>query len=682
VSYIDKNSNIVMSLNMTNEGRRLLSLGKLTFDTFRLGDSEIDYTTLGPAYDITLENVIRAKPLNPDIKTPLFPTPTSTSSFLAVPNLSEVIVQTLTNAPRIGFFEYGTGTTIEYTAYTDTICHVLQADAIIPISGTTGGTSVSVYQAPTYGSNTYEPKIGDLMLVKMTNDELVATQNQAVVELNTPVPYLWYQVQGVTGSLSANTLQVEIDRDFASFPNYTGPNYCWTTFYPLGSGSSKDYLFSDGGFFSGGCVWNLNNVWSYPIPGVNPLTHETYNNYGSESYVGSKEYFGYTSEIPLTFSANPACHLVPSISIIHYTNKETCDNTSELKYGQSFYVDTTIPESPKLIMPTLMWHRSTTGSTIGYVFSATSSGTSQFVTLSGNNTTIEYYPLVDGYNVSVGRLFPELQMFTIDDQELVAALSYKANRNWTLPTVEASVVSNTDGIIDSTENLYLTYLLKSNSGYTTSLHCQNIICVNFPAVNCPPTIRQAVEVQFPLGQLPYMMVTGGTGWYSDEFYILAQRQPLGTYPDPTQWTLMNYTSGITNHITGNRIDPTNLESTTFLVTNTDYINGVNYDLSNFIKIPQIAETDYLQFGDERFFFGNVEATALRTRYRTQFVITVPPNLYNTSINPTWANSNQRVHITDLGIYDVNKNLVAMGKFNLPIDKVPNVTLILQATIDI
>ena len=682
MSYIDKNSNIVMSLNMTNEGRRLLSLGKLTFDTFRLGDSEIDYTTLGPTYDITLENVIRAKPLNPDIKTPLFPTPTSTSSFLAVPNLSEVIVQTLTNAPRIGFFEYGTGTTIEYTAYTDTICHVLQADAIIPISGTTGGTSVSVYQAPTYGSNTYEPKIGDLMLVKMTNDELVATQNQAVVELNTPVPYLWYQVQGVTGSLSANTLQVEIDRDFASFPNYTGPNYCWTTFYPLGSGSSKDYLFSDGGFFSGGCVWNLNNVWSYPIPGVNPLTHETYNNYGSESYVGSKEYFGYTSEIPLTFSANPACHLVPSISIIHYTNKETCDSTSELKYGQSFYVDTTIPESPKLIMPTLMWHRSTTGSTIGYVFSATSSGTSQFVTLSGNNTTIEYYPLVDGYNVSVGRLFPELQMFTIDDQELVAALSYKANRNWTLPTVEASVVSNTDGIVDSTENLYLTYLLKSNSGYTTSLHCQNIICVNFPAVNCPPTIRQAVEVQFPLGQLPYMMVTGGTGWYADEFYILAQRQPLGTYPDPTQWTLMNYTSGITNHIAGNRIDPTNLESTTFLVTNTDYINGATYDLSNFIKIPQIAETDYLQFGDERFFFGNVEATALRTRYRTQFVITVPPNLYNTSINPTWANSNQRVHITDLGIYDVNKNLVAMGKFNLPIDKVPNVTLILQATIDI
>ena len=74
MSYIDKNSNIVISARMTNEGRKLLSLGLLTFDTFRLGDSEIDYKTLGPSYDITLENIIRAKAYNPDLKTPLLPT--------------------------------------------------------------------------------------------------------------------------------------------------------------------------------------------------------------------------------------------------------------------------------------------------------------------------------------------------------------------------------------------------------------------------------------------------------------------------------------------------------------------------------------------------------------------------------------------------------------------------------
>ena len=33
----------------------------------------------------------------------------------------------------------------------------------------------------------------------------------------------------------------------------------------------------------------------------------------------------------------------------------------------------------------------------------------------------------------VGKVFPDLQMITIDDQELVASMSYKSNRNWTLP---------------------------------------------------------------------------------------------------------------------------------------------------------------------------------------------------------------------------------------------------------
>jgi len=91
VSYIDKNSNIVISARMTNEGRRLLSLGLLTFDTFRLGDSEIDYSTLGSSYDISLENIIRAKAENPDLKTPLLPTANATSNYLSIPTLSPVI---------------------------------------------------------------------------------------------------------------------------------------------------------------------------------------------------------------------------------------------------------------------------------------------------------------------------------------------------------------------------------------------------------------------------------------------------------------------------------------------------------------------------------------------------------------------------------------------------------------
>ena len=695
MSYIDKNSNIVISARMTNEGRKLLSLGLLNFDTFRLGDSEIDYLTLGNQYDITLENILRAKAENPDIKTALKPTLGATNTYQSIPELTPVILNTLTTAPKIGFFEYGTGTTIEYTAYTDTICHTLQSDTIISLSGITGGTLISVSQAPTYGSNTYEPKVGDLMMVKMSNNELTTTLQKGVVELNTPVPYLWYQVQGVYGSLSANTLQVKIDRNFASFPSYVGSNYSLATFYPLGTGTSSNYLFSDGGVFSGGCVWNMNNIWSYPMIGVNPATYENFNKYGSESYVGTKEYLGYTSEPGIsgaTYDTLGACNLIPSVSVIHYSNKETCDNQNELKYGQKFHIDLTVPESPKLIIPTLMWHKDYSATTIGHIFAG--SGNTEYVTISGvtpyitststsaTEKNIYYTPLVDKYNNRVGRIFPELQIFSIDDQELVAALSYKSNRNWTLPTPEIDTVADADGLIDATNIIYVTYLLASTSGYTSGLHCQNFQCATTITQNCPPTLKQSVNLQLPAGQFPYMAVTGGTGWYADKFYILAQKRQIGSYPDASQWVLMDFTSEINGHTVGNRIDPTNLQSTTFNITQTKYNNGVTYDLNNFIKIPQVAEDQYLQFGDERYFFGNIEAVGVTKKYRTKFVFSIPPNYFNTSNNPTWNNSSQNVHISEVGVYDVNKNLVAVGKMNMPIEKVPNSTIIIEIAFDL
>jgi hypothetical protein len=687
VSYIDKNSNVVISARMTNEGRKLLSLGLLNFDTFRLGDSEIDYLTLGTSYDVSLENIIRAKAENPDLKTPLKPTTNATSTYLTIPRLDPVILNTLVTAPKIGFFEYSAGTiVVDYTASTDTICHTLQSDAIIPISGITGSTYVKVLQAPTYGSNTYEPKVGDLMMVKMGNDEYSLT-SQTIVET---VPYLWYKVQSLTGSLSANTLQVGLDRNFAKFPSYVGSNYCWATFYPLGDTTTSDYLFSDGGFYSGGCVWNMNNVWTYPMIGVNPASYENFDKYGSESYVGTKEYLGYTTE---KFISGSSCNLVPSISIIHYTNKETCSNPNELKYGQKFYIDTLTTETPKLIMPTLMWHRDTIPS-MGHIFIG--SGDTEYVTISGNTPyvpstvstvtekNIYYTPLVDNYGNKVGRIFPELQIFSIDDQELVAALSYKSNRNWTLPTPLVDTVSSVDGVVDGTEILYLTYLLASNSGYTTGLHCQNFICVNTVDLNgegCSPILKQAVNVQLPDGQFPYMAVTGGTGWYADKFYILAQKQPYGTYPQPEQWVSMDFTSEISGHVVGNRINPINLTATNFQITQSKYSSGSTYNLNDYIKIPQIAQTNNLQFGDERFLFGNIEATGVSSKYRTKFVFTIPPNQFNTSTNPTWSNGNT-IHISEVGIYDVNKNLVAIGKMNVPIEKVSNSTIIIEIAFDL
>ena len=705
MSYISKNTGAYVNARLTRKGRELLSIGQLNFSTFRLGDSEIDYSSLGPTYNIALQNILKPKDNQPTIKTPILPLTTSTTPDVSIPTLSPVVINNVLESPEKGFFDYLTGATpIEYTAYT-TSEYVVQADTFIPVTGMSGTNIVDVLQGPDYLVGTREePSVGDFMVVKMSNPDLTATQDKGVVEVDTPVPYLWYKVQAFSGTVSADTLQVTVDRNLPDFSTSASSNKALVTFYPSGM---SGYTF-DTGLYSGGSVWNMNNVWTANMPGIDTSVYEGFENYGSESFVGSKEYYGYTSETRLsgatvTINAggtaeqlvlidevNQFCDEVGSISIIHYSNAETCQNQPELIYGQNFYVDTTINESPILKMPTLMWHRrvfsgSGTGDQIGYEFVAT--GSTNVVTNGGNATNIRYYDMVDPNlpTAKVGRIFPDLQTITIDNQELVAALSYKSNRNWTLPSLGYGLTTNESGFFGQTQDVFVTYMLSSNSGYTTGLHNQNVLCVIYNDTNepcAPDASRKNIDITFPTGQFPYMMMTGGTGWYADTFELLVQRVPTGQFPDPANWVKIDYTDRISGHTVGNRINPLGLESTTYTITEDLYTNsGSTFNLHDYINIPEIGETDILQFGDEYFFYGNLAAKGLTTTYRTLFDFTIPPNQYNTSTNPTYNGSGQNVHISELGVYDNIGNLVAMGKFITPIEKTNVTTIILEVALD-
>ena len=687
MSYISKNTGAFVNARLTDKGRELLSVGLLNFATYRLGDSEVDYTTLGPNYNIALQNVLKAKSVQPDLKTPLLPTSTAVTPDVSINQLDPIQLTTIVEAPEKGFFDYVlTASTIEYSAFTTTD-YVLEPNMTIPITGMNGTNIVNLIQGPNYVSGYTEPSVGDLVVVKMSNPDLTLPQNSWAIDLNVPVPYLWYKVQSLSGTASANTLTIEVDRNLPDFSSSLSTNQSQTIFYP------DNNLLFDSGLYSGGSVWNMNNVWTYNMPGVDPTTYEGFEFYGSESFVGPKEYYGYTSELQQNLTGDTVdtgfCEYVNSISIIHYSNRETCSNRPELVYGEKFYIDTTINESPILKMPTLMWHRaifsgSGTADLIGYDFIAT--GSTKSVTLNGGVTQIKYFDLVDPNtpSVTVGRIFPDLQTITIDDQELVAALSYKSNRNWTLPTLGYGLTTNTNGFFSQTEDVYVTYMLESTSGYTTGLPCQNITCVKYSQgeVCDPDSSRKNIDITLPTGQLPFMKLTGGTGWYADTFKILVQKVALGTNPDPANWVEIDYTSSINGHVVGNRIDPLDLENTTFTITENLYTNsGTTFNLHNYLNIPEKGETDILQFGDEKFFYGNLEASGLIRKYRTQFDFVIPPNQFNFSQNPTYNGSGQNVHISELGIYDSNGNLVAIGKFITPIEKTNTTTIILEIALD-
>ena len=248
MSYISKNTGAFVNARLTDKGRELLSIGQLNFTTYRLGDSEVDYSTLGVTYNIAKENVLRPKANQPNIKTPIFPTSNAVTPDVSISALQPVVLSSVVNSPEKGFFTYTSGATpIEYTAYT-TSNYVVQADTFIPITGMNGTSIVNVLKGSDYVTGSTEPSVGDFMLVKMSNPELTSTQNKGVVEVDSPVPYLWYKVQSLSGTASADTLTITVDRNLPNFSTSTSTNQSSALFYPANnSGTTFDY-----GIYSGG----------------------------------------------------------------------------------------------------------------------------------------------------------------------------------------------------------------------------------------------------------------------------------------------------------------------------------------------------------------------------------------------------------------------------------------------
>jgi hypothetical protein len=672
MSYLSKNSNVYLKANLTDTGRKLLAIGQLSYSFYKLGDSDLDYKTLGVNYNINEQSVLKPKIFNPDLKTWLV-NGNQISGLAQLPILQPLEYVTILKSPELGFFSSG-GTlgcvNFEYSANTELI---LQDNSYIPLSGMVGTNTAIVRQDINYVVK-YEPKVGDLMLVKMNHPSLTQTQVNNNIDLNTPIPYLWFKISGTTGSLSANTLQIIVDRNLPNF-TYSGNKKCEVKFYPL-----SNTLFDDG-LYSAGTVWNQNIVWGEPMIGVDPLIYEQFNDYGSESFVGAREYYGYNSEI------TGFCETKSTLGIIHYSNVETCDNINSDKYGNKFYININENRIPYLHLPTLMWHKesfsggSGEGDVIGHCFKAI--GQEKFVTLSGVSTDISYYDIADKYNNVVGRVFPELQTFTIDDQELNSALSYKSNRNWTLPKpIYDSVSDKTKGLYNITQDVYFTYTLLNTSGVTDVLHSMYINCINFESdcETCPGNSpARNLRFTLPPNELPYMTTSGGTGFQSNIFGVIIQVVPKGTKPQPNQWKFIDLTNDITSHTSPNNINPVVLESTNFTIDRLMYDSAPVYQLP--ININVVGDDMGLQFGDERFFYGNINSYGEIIKYRTVFNVVIPPSNFNTSNNPTWFGSLKNTHISEIGIYDNSNNLVAIGKFTLPIEKTINSSIIIQMAIE-
>jgi hypothetical protein len=194
----------------------------------------------------------------------------------------------------------------------------------------------------------------------------------------------------------------------------------------------------------------------------------------------------------------------------------------------------------------------------------------------------------------------------------------------------------------------------------------------------------AKDVVFKINEtdlLPYMRKIesasyDGYGFYANTFKLLYQiMSDTTTRPDSGAWKSYDFTTNAITTISGQTIDPKLLENQTptttgFVLDSLKYSASTTFDLIPLLNMPPNNQPSYLQFGDERFFYGNLETYIGATIYKTIFSISVSADKFDSTTNPTRSTNSATnpasIKISEVGIYDSSNNLVCIGKLSNPI----------------
>jgi hypothetical protein len=479
-------------------------------------------------------------------------------------------------------------------------------------------------------------------------------------------------------------------------------------------------------------IWNMNIPWTENPAGLISSQFEDYTKFGSIDYIGQKEYLGYTTSAQTStddvyyynsFGEKKVVTPVEqkAIAIIHYTNQ-----TIDFFYGEKFAMQPYDNQNPdntqgqarnfKLHIPTLMWHKNPE-CCFGQTFHVDPPGfdgkdlfkvqyTKSNVSSNMNQPGLRYFNLWDtfpqpnGLPSRVGKVYPDSQTIVIDDEEIIAALSYKSNRNWTLTSPQVSLItpntcgtSNTNGVLTgSAETLWVTYRLSNSSEFTNSLHCNYYTSILGTQNVCTPDTPQNVAVRFG-GEFPCLVQPGFSptttttttytplttttttycptcivpqGFYATQFQVLVQKTPVGQRPNPQSWKLIDFTSQISSSFINGYVTQESLTASTFVITSENYNSASYYNLNNYIDLVPVNTTGpKLNFGDEYYFYGSLETDIQATIYEMKYKVNLSSTEFLVSQNPTWTFGTQS-YVSEIALLDENKDILVMSKLQSPV----------------
>ena len=708
MGYIIKDTSALINTKLTDTGRKYLSQGNFNISYFQVGDSEVCYDC---ANGVNLTNgLVLEPPFNAqnsagvpqsnkqNVKYPFYLQGTDGNTY-GVPTMISTDTPIYNFTDELGFFS---GVPGSYSAITSS-AFTVTSEYTIDMSDCISGNTIELTYDGACSPSTGTPEENQFIT-------FIFDGNGGCGDLDN-YPILTYKIQSVTGTSSPYT--IELDRNLPDFLSQGCLGNARALIYPSGmtpfydSVTPQDYFCSDCSTGATVNIWNMNIPWSESPAGIFSNINEDYSKFGSVNYLGTKEYLGYQTDEGQVFenysgvtaqtdtwyynSYDEKIEVLPShqkaIAIIHYTNQSVLNYYGEKFAFQPF--DSSSPDEAgyarnfKVTLPTLMWHKST-GSTIGQTFMVDPIGydllePSYMLSLKNEDMNVpgmRYYHLYDNNPDSngnlnrVGKVFPDSELIVFDDEEIVAALSYKSNRNWTLPAPKLGLIVpnicntgvDTVGILSAdTQSLWVTYRFGS-SAFTESLHCNYYSEITGPSSGCSIT-SQNVTVRFG-DEFPFL-TQSCSGFSATEFKILTQLTDAGERPNPTLWREIDVTSELSSTFIGGQVTASGLTGTTFTISLDDYSGATIYNLNDYITLPLNGESDLLNFGDEYYFYGNVDSDISATIYEMKYAVNLAEEQFTNSSNPTATNP-ANLYVTEIGLYNSNKDLMILSKLQYPL----------------
>ena len=716
MSYIIKNTAALINTRLTDVGRRNISQGDFNISYFQIGDSEVSYSAV-TNYNQTNNNILMPafnaqndtgspQSNKQNIKYPYYVEGSAGNTY-GIPFMDNQIQSVYNSAGPKGFFTTGNTLIETSSAYTITSSY------LIDMSTMTGQTTIEIEfdNSPTSCSSTGTPAINDFVTIVLDGNGGCGNFGNNQI--------LTYRIQNMdpTTGTTGTTFTITLDRELPNYVGLPSPSNARMYVYPSGMTQLYDFITpapfwqTDTLNFESPCdvtnrentlIWNMNIPWSENPAGLYSSTYESYANYGSVSYIGTKEYLGYqepsgqtdTSKVYFYNSFDEQIIVTPkeqkAIGIIHYTNQDI-DNV----YGEKFATQPYDPQNPtddiglarhfKLTMPTLMWHKST-GTTIGQTFWIDPPGydlcTPYYIksteNLDMNDPGIRYYHLWDtnpdsnGNLNRIGKVFPDQEIIVVDDEEVIAAMSYKANRNWTLPAPKLSLLTpnacSSDSVVQSgvmtspTQRMWVTYRFDTNTGATSSLHCNYYTSVQ--PIDSVTANTQNVAVRFG-DEFTFMSQQQFSGYSATSMKLLCQIVTGDTRPSSTAWREIDVTTAMT--LSNGYITMNGITGTTFQITTDNYYpttGATYYNLGPILDLPENGQTGQLNFGDEFYFYGNLETDITATIYEMKYLVNLGRNQFTDTSNPTWTKGTKS-YVTEIGLYDTNKDLIVISKLQSP-----------------